>query len=262
MQVTQLKEKFFPPSLSILGSFGIKMVVGDDVKEAFGDFKKAGIKVALTMEDPHEVIEPILKDLRDFTEDLKSFEIHNKPKEQLENVCCHMRENPDDKVCLRISGDACEKIFELAKYDHSNNYESNLKHILRKTDLVLLSKMTPDLKAKIVDILSQRSVFSLAQRFRRFFGIVQHRQSGVLAAGDSTDDVAMMAEADVSVFISSGPEQQLSDAMYMADYVTKGAPPPVPAPAPPPAPPAPAPAPPPPPSPAPPPPELPGRAVY
>ena len=82
--------------------------------------------------------------------------------------------------------------------------------------------MTPELKAKIVDIMSERTDFSLGQRFLRFFNPIQQRQSSILVVGDSTDDVSMMLEADLSVYIDNGSEKCYSDAKYSADFVCKG----------------------------------------
>ena len=100
--------------------------------------------------------------------------------------------------------------------------KEKLQQLLRNCSLTILSQMTPKLKADIVDLMSERTDFSLGQRFRKFFYPVQQRQSSVLVVGDSTDDVAMMLEADLSVYIDNGDEKSYSDAKYSADFVCKG----------------------------------------
>lgn len=64
-KVETLKEKFFPTSLRVIGSVGLLSRVSPDVQEILKTLGQAGIKVAVTMESPHEQTKPIIEDLRE-----------------------------------------------------------------------------------------------------------------------------------------------------------------------------------------------------
>ena len=59
----KLTEEFFPVSLRVIGSVGIKTKLCEEVKAAMEGFKEAGIRVLLTMDGPHAETKLILGDL-------------------------------------------------------------------------------------------------------------------------------------------------------------------------------------------------------
>ena len=211
----RLRSDFFPASLRLIGSVGLKLVISEKVRKILTDFKKAGIRITLTNEADHLANRPLVRDLPCFDED-NTFDIDGNEDREMESVLNRMKNKPDQEICLTMSGKACERIF------NAKSKKEKLQQLLRNCSLTILSQMTPKLKADIVDIMSERTDFSLVQRFRKFFNPVQQRQSSVLVVGDSTDDVAMMLEADLSVYIDNGDEKCYSDAKYSADFVCKG----------------------------------------
>ena len=209
----RLRSEFFPDTLRVIGSVGLKLVISEKVKKILGNFKKAGIKITLTNEADHLANRSLLSELPCFDED-NEFDIDVNEERKLDVVLNRMKNKPDEEICLTLSGDACEGILKSNK--------AKLQQLLRNCSLTILSQMTPQIKARIVDMMSQRTDFSLGQRFLRFFNPIQQRQSSILVVGDSTDDVAMMLEADLSVYIDNGDEKNYSDANFSADFVCDG----------------------------------------
>ena len=209
----KLHSEFFPNTLRVIGSVGLKLVISDKVKQTLTNFKKAGIHITLTNETDHLANKPLVSELPCFDED-NTFDIDENEDREMDVVLNRMKNKPDQEICLTMSGDACERILKTNK--------KKLQQLLRNCSLTILSQMTPELKATIVDIMSERTDFSLGQRFLRFFNPIQQRQSSILVVGDSTDDVAMMLEADLSVYIDNGDEKCYSDANYSADFVCNG----------------------------------------
>ena len=212
-QVKRLRSEFFPNTLRVIGSVGLKLVISKEVKEILANFKKAGIQLTLTNEADHLANSSLVKELPCFDED-NTFNIDENEDKEMDIVLTRMKNKPDQEICLTMSGNACERILKMNK--------DKLQQLLRNCSLTILSQMTPELKATIVDLMSERTDFSLGQRFWRFFNPIQQRHSSILVVGDSTDDVSMMLEADLSVYIDNGDEKCFSDANYSADFVCDG----------------------------------------
>ena len=210
-------EEFFPASLRVVGSVGIKFVVNDETQGILNKFKEAEIRMLLTNEADHLANKPLIKDMPCFTEN-NTYDINEHEDRDMETVLKEMKINPEKRICLTMSGDACERILN----GNDEAKKMKLQHMLRKCSLTILSQMTPQLKATIVDLMSERTDFSLKQRFFKFFNPSAQRESSILVVGDSTDDVSMMLQADLSIYIDNGEEKCYSDAKYLADFVCTG----------------------------------------
>ena len=208
-----MRSKFFPESLRVIGSVGLKLVISKKTKQILENFKRAGIQITFTNETDHLANIQLANDLSCFDKD-NTFNIDKKENREMETVLNWMKNKPDENICLTMSGTACEKLLKTNK--------DKLQQLLRNCSLTILSEMTSELKATIVDIMSERTDFSWWQRLQKFFNPVQQRQSSILVVGDSTDDVSMMLEADLSIYIDNGSEKCYSDAKYSADFVCKG----------------------------------------
>jgi len=213
-KVRQLMEEFFPASLRVVGSVGIKFVVNDETQGILNKFKEAEIRMLLTNEADHLANKPLIKDMPCFTEN-NTYDINENEDRDMETVLKEMKINPEKRICLTMSGDACQRILN----GNDEAKKTKLQHMLRKCSLTILSQMTPQLKATIVDLMSERTDFSWKQRFIKFFNPSAQRESSILVVGDSTDDVSMMLEADLSIYIDNGEEKCYSDAKYSADFV-------------------------------------------
>ena len=210
-------EEFFPASLRVVGSVGIKFVVNEETQGILNKFKEAEIRMLLTNEADHLANKPLIKDMPCFTEN-NTYDINEHEDRDMETVLKEMNINPEKRICLTMSGDACQRILN----GNDEAKKAKLQHMLRKCSLTILSQMTPQLKATIVDLMSERTDFSWKQRFLKFFNPSAQRESSILVVGDSTDDVSMMLEADLSIYIDNGEEKCYSDAKYSADFVCKG----------------------------------------
>ena len=213
IQVNKLRSEFFPKTLRVISSVGLKFVISMEVKQILRNFKEAGIRITLTNEGEHPANKPLASDLPCFDE-TNTFDIDQDEERETASVLKRMKSHPDQKICLTMSGDACVRIL--------NRNEEDLKKLLWNSSLTILSQMTPELKETIVDKMSERTDFSWRQRLLRFFNPVKVRQTSILVVGDSTDDVSMMLEADLSVYIDNGDEKSYSDAKYSADFVCEG----------------------------------------
>ena len=210
-------EEFFPASLRVVGSVGIKFVVNGETQGILNKFKEAEIRMLLTNEADHLANKPLIKDMPCFTEN-NTYDINEHEDRDMETVLKEMKINPEKRICLTMSGDACQRILN----GNDEAKKTKLQHMLRKCSLTILSQMTPQLKATIVDLMSERTDFSLKQRFVKFFNPSAQRESSILVVGDSTDDVSMMLQADLSIYIDNGEEKCYSDAKYLADFVCTG----------------------------------------
>ena len=210
-------EEFFPASLRVVGSVGIKFVVNEETQGILNKFKEAEIRLLLTNEADHLANKPLIKDMPCFTED-NTYDINENEDRDMESVLKEMKINPEKRICLTMSGDACQRILN----GNDEAKKANLQRMLRKCSLTILSQMTPQLKATVVDLMSERTDFSWKQRFIKFFNPSAQRESSILVVGDSTDDVSMMLEADLSIYIDNGEEKCYSDAKYSADFVCTG----------------------------------------
>jgi soluble P-type ATPase len=221
--VRKLTEEFFPLSLRVICSVGIKMLVSEDVQRVMRNFRAAGIKVAVTMEGAHEQTKPLIDDLP--WSNTKFQNIHDNPLNQLEaaynTIMRGSRRQKDSTVSLAVSGEAFSHILSLTG-EQRRTQEKRLQEVIRGAGFVVFSQMTTELKAKVVKLMSQRQEFSWLMGFWRFWSLYNRRTGSVLVVGDSTDDVTMMTEADLSIFIDNGDETYVSDAKSMADFVSKG----------------------------------------
>ena len=166
----KLTEEFFPATLRVIGSVGIKTKLGEEVKAAMESFKEAGIRVSLTMEAPHAETKLILGDLpwSKAGNRVQQIEEPTTAVTELKKIDSLMKAKHEqwEELCLAISGAACQAIRE------SGNPEDEvmLKNVLRKLGFVVFSQMTSQLKSEIVRLMSQKPTHkSWARRFLNFW---------------------------------------------------------------------------------------------
>ena len=169
-KVEKLTEEFFPVSLRVIGSVGIKTKLCEEVKAAMEGFKEAGIRVLLTMDGPHAETKLILGDLPWSKAGYRIQQIEDPTTavNELKKIDRLMKVKQDhtEELCLAISGDACRAIRE------SGNPEdkARLRNVLRNLSFVVFSQMTSHLKSEIVKLMSQKPTHeSWARRFLNFW---------------------------------------------------------------------------------------------
>ena len=80
-----MRSEFFPDTLRVIGSVGLKLVISEKVKKILGNFKEAGIKITLTNEADHLANKSLLSQLPCFDED-NEFDIDMNEERQLDVV--------------------------------------------------------------------------------------------------------------------------------------------------------------------------------
>ena len=166
----KLTEEFFPATLRVIGSVGIKTKLSEEVKAAMESFKEAGIRVSLTMEAPHVETKLILGDLPWSKAGNRVQQIQDPTTavnelKKIDSLMKAKQEHTED-LSLAISGDACQAIRDSGNPED----EARLRNVLRKLGFVVFSQMTSQFKSEIVKLMSQKPTHkSWTRRFLNFW---------------------------------------------------------------------------------------------
>lgn len=135
-----------------------------------------------------------------------------------------MKKHKSESIYLAISGESCKKI--LKECTGNTDQTESFARVLRGAKFVIFSQMTPQQQSEIVRMMSKRSSreATWCQRFFNFWKLSLQRQTAVFVVGNSTNDMSMMVEADLSAFIDLQQQDQIcsSEAVFVADFISKG----------------------------------------
>ena len=215
-----------PKSMSIVGSIGMKEKVDINAKRAIIDLREAGIKMCLVTDDTHENSKLYASELgvlaktgNLLSKELPLKEINSDVASQTLKRLDEIVRRKDEKMNLAISGKSFNQIIEAKS-------EQKLREACKKAKTVLFTSMN-SFQAP-VRLFTQRPSTKIEDKIRHRFSVSLSRKSCVLVVGDSSNDIPMMEEGDISVLKKSKTDDdessgyKVTEAANVADFVVSG----------------------------------------
>eukprot|EP00092_Neocalanus_flemingeri_P014276 GFUD01015397.1.p1 GENE.GFUD01015397.1~~GFUD01015397.1.p1 ORF type:complete len:1122 (+),score=237.76 GFUD01015397.1:136-3501(+) len=222
-KLQMLTEVLAPDTMNVVGSIGMIQKVDEEAQNTIKDLRNTGIKMCLVTEDSHEHSKLYASELgilahsgSILSKELPLKEINFEEVQQTLKRLDEMIQRKD-RMNLAVSGISFKHIIE-------SNCERKLQKVCDQAGSIIFTSMRTSQRPELVKLFSSRSSNEMWKRVKSRCSIRMARKTCVLVVGNSSDDIPMMKEGDISVFKDksedeSGGHVGVTDASNGADFV-------------------------------------------
>ena len=195
-----LSKVYAPKDMEVIGSIGLKQKVSIGVQKTISKLKKAGIKMILVTDESHENSKLYAEELgmlskRKKTQNISmpikdiDFDRSDDTLKRLDEIL----KRKDGKTILVVSGRSFEHII-------SKHQESKLKQACDSAQSIIFTSLEVYQRSKVVQIFTKNKEEGILSFLIQCISVRVPRKSCVLVVGDSSNDIPMIKEADISIY--------------------------------------------------------------